>query len=288
VRVQDANGCSTTKGYTLVIACPTVAVSGTLPSAAVQDTAYGNQTLTVSGGTAPYTWTVIGSLPTGLSLTSGATPTTARISGTPTVVQSVTFTIRATDVNGCFKDTGYTIAVGCPVTTISPSAVGPFTQYRDDEQSQLQRRGGRTPYIWSATGVPAGLSFSGGVLKRSPHRRARQLRDECEPDGQQRLSGQRFLHRGDRLQRDHHQQRQRAAERQRGHGLPQTPTATLAGTSVPAQTWSWSLDSGSLPAGLTLSAAGVVGGTPTEAASASMVISCDQHARAASARRPSP
>jgi hypothetical protein len=52
------------------------------------------QTVTASGGIAPYTYAVVGSLPAGLTLT-GAT-----ISGTPTTAQSASFTIVATDAQG--------------------------------------------------------------------------------------------------------------------------------------------------------------------------------------------
>lgn len=272
VRVQDASGCFTTKGYTLVIACPAVTVSGALPSAAVQDTAYGNQMLTASGGTAPYTWSVIGSLPTGLSLTSAVTPTTARISGTPTVVQSVTFTIRVTDAYGCFKDTGYTIAVGCPVITISPSSVGPFTQYATISNVSFSAVSGRAPYTWSAVGVPAGLSFSGAVLSGRPtavpgsYVMNVNLTDNsgCPASASYTVvigCNTITINNASPL-----------VNGSVGTAYSQTLTAALSGTSVPAQTWNWSLDSGSLPGGLSLSSSGIVSGTPTEAISASVVV----------------
>jgi hypothetical protein len=52
-----------------------------------------SQILAATGGTAPYTWTLTGSLPTGLSLNS----TTGQISGTPTVPGAYNFTINITD-----------------------------------------------------------------------------------------------------------------------------------------------------------------------------------------------
>ncbi|HHY65621.1 MAG TPA: IPTL-CTERM sorting domain-containing protein, partial [Alicyclobacillus sp.] len=49
--------------------------------------------LDASGGTSPYTWTVVnGSLPDGLTLSTDGT-----ISGTPTTADTVTFTVQATD-----------------------------------------------------------------------------------------------------------------------------------------------------------------------------------------------
>ena len=54
-------------------------------------------TLTASGGTTPYTWSIAsGALPTGLSLTSG----TGVISGTPTATGTFSFTAMVTAANG--------------------------------------------------------------------------------------------------------------------------------------------------------------------------------------------
>ena len=67
------------KAYTLSIGAPTVAITpASLPAATVA-TAY-NQTITASGGTAPYTYAVTaGSLPAGLTLSPAGV-----LSGTPT------------------------------------------------------------------------------------------------------------------------------------------------------------------------------------------------------------
>ena len=62
----------------------------TLPAARV-GVVY-SQTLTATGGTAPYTWSVTsGTLPAGLTLSAGA------ISGTPTTAGSNTFSITVSD-----------------------------------------------------------------------------------------------------------------------------------------------------------------------------------------------
>jgi hypothetical protein len=93
--------------------CPTITLSpATLPAGTV-GVAY-SQTIVGSGGTAPYTFTVVaGALPAGLSLTAAGV-----LSGTPTTASNYTFTIRGTDANGCFAARLYTVAVATGVPTL--------------------------------------------------------------------------------------------------------------------------------------------------------------------------
>ncbi len=73
---------------------PVVLVPNTLPSGAY-GSAY-SQTITASGGTAPYSFAVTaGSLPGGLTLTAGGL-----LSGTPNAIGSFNFTVSATDSSG--------------------------------------------------------------------------------------------------------------------------------------------------------------------------------------------
>jgi hypothetical protein len=97
--------------------CPVVTVNpATLPNATV-GIAY-NQTLTGSGGTAPYTFAVTGgALPPGLTLASSGT-----ISGTPTTAGTFTVTFRGTDANGCFGERTLPMVVTTAVPTL-PQAV---------------------------------------------------------------------------------------------------------------------------------------------------------------------
>ena len=84
-----------------------VQITGTLTSPAEYNAAYSDG-LDVSGGVAPYTWTLVaGTLPTGLSLDSG----TGLITGTPTVFETKTFTLRATDVNADYDESEQTVYV---------------------------------------------------------------------------------------------------------------------------------------------------------------------------------
>lgn len=62
--------------------------------------------ITASGGVAPYTYDVVtGTLPSWATLN----PSTGYITGTPTIAESATFTIRATDSTGAYADIEYTL-----------------------------------------------------------------------------------------------------------------------------------------------------------------------------------
>ena len=86
--------------------CAPITVNpATLPNGVI-GTAY-NQTITATGGTAPYTYAVTnGSLPTSLNLaTNGA------LTGTPSQTGNFTFTVTATDTNTCTGNRSYTVGI---------------------------------------------------------------------------------------------------------------------------------------------------------------------------------
>ena len=66
-----------------------------------------SETITAHGGTTPYTFALIGSLPPGLSLSTS----TGVISGTPATAGSYSFTVQATDANGVHGTEAFSIAV---------------------------------------------------------------------------------------------------------------------------------------------------------------------------------
>ncbi len=128
-----------------------------------------NATLSATGGTAPYMWTVkSGTLPAGLSLSTGGT-----ISGTPTTAGAANITVQVSDsaTTPQTADSGnLTLAIsGGPLQITSTVAtVGTVgTAY----QFQLEATGGVPPYSWSATAstLPAGLALSGaGIVSGTP------------------------------------------------------------------------------------------------------------------------
>jgi hypothetical protein len=245
-------------------ACPVITLSpATLPNGTAT-VAY-SQTITASGGTAPYTFALVsGSLPAGLSLTAGGI-----VTGTPTTAGSSTFTVRATDANGCTGTIAYTIVIAaapvpppvCPVVVIAPLLLPPATAGLAYSQT-FTGSGGTGPYTFGITSgaLPTGLTLTAaGLLSGTPL-----------------ASGSySFSVRGTDV-----------------NGcfatLPYTfvvapaicPVITLTPATLPAGTlgvaysqsitgsggtapYAFSVVSGAVPAGLTLTTAGLLSGTPT-------------------------
>ena len=120
VRATDGSGTNTTAIFALTVSAPVVNFTTvTLPSGTINQ-AY-NQTIAVTGGTAPYTFRIdSGTLPTGLSLSTAGV-----ISGTPTVAGNFSFVVRATDTQGQTSTSSYLIGlgtVGAPTITAVVSA----------------------------------------------------------------------------------------------------------------------------------------------------------------------
>lgn len=100
VTAADANMCLGSRPYVITItavSCPAITLSPlTLPPGTIGNPY--NQTVTAAGGVAPYTYAVAsGALPTGLNLNAA----TGAITGTPNSPGLFSFTIGATDANGC-------------------------------------------------------------------------------------------------------------------------------------------------------------------------------------------
>ena len=124
-------------------------------------------TLTVTGGTAPFSWSIeSGTLPIGLSLSSG----TGVISGTPTVAGTSSAVIGVTDAAG-LKSTeaiSITIAAAPRINSGPPPAGEVSAPY----SFQFTVAGGTGPFVWSVSSgvVPAGLTLDSvtGTLTGTP------------------------------------------------------------------------------------------------------------------------
>ncbi|MEK6192569.1 MAG: putative Ig domain-containing protein [Chloroflexota bacterium] len=288
IRGTDANGCFADTAYTIVIApapppppvCPPITLAPpVLPNGTV-GVAY-NQTITGSGGTAPYTFTVtVGTLPAGMTLTP-----TGLLSGTPSTAGTSTVTIRGTDANGCFATLPYTIIIApapppppvCPPITLAP-AVLPNGTVGVAYSQTITGSGGTAPYTFGVTAgvLPAGLILtSAGLLSGTPTTAGTSTVTIRGTDANGCFATLPYA------------MIVAAAPPPpppppvcpvisigppppNGRvGVAYTHTITGSGGTAP---YTFTLTSGTLPAGMTLTPAGVLAGTPTAATTSSVTI----------------
>lgn len=147
-----------------------LAIASTSVPAGTTGTAY-SATLTATGGTSPYTWSVSsGTLPTGLTLSSAGA-----ISGTPTTSGSASFTAQVKDSASNVQTYTYSASIAAGTTTalsISTASLPGGTATTAYPSMSLAATGGTSPYTWSvASGstLPAGLTLStAGALSGTP------------------------------------------------------------------------------------------------------------------------
>ena len=95
IQVTDQSGATASQAFSLVVSQPTLTITaaGSLPAATAGVSYSQKVPVVASGGTAPYTWSVIAGAVPGLSLDSAS----LTLSGTPSTPGSFNFTIQATD-----------------------------------------------------------------------------------------------------------------------------------------------------------------------------------------------
>lgn len=123
-----------TRDYTVTIAPPGLAITtSSLPNGTVLSQGY-SATVTASGGTPPYTWSIIGNDPNpapGLSLSVDDDATTGIITGTPTSAGSFTSTYRVLDSKGEVATKSLTLIVSNLAPPVAP-AIAPDLITADD------------------------------------------------------------------------------------------------------------------------------------------------------------
>ena len=160
VTVTDADSATGTKALSIVVVPAALTVTTATLLDGTSGTAGYSQTLAATGGTTPYTWSVVsGALPGGLALTGA----TGVIAGTPSAAGDFAFTVRATDAAAVTADKALTIHVAAAagvltVTTASLPAGATGQAYL----AQLAYSGGTAPFTWSviAGSLPSGLSMN--------------------------------------------------------------------------------------------------------------------------------
>ncbi|MFN7562380.1 MAG: beta strand repeat-containing protein, partial [Prosthecobacter sp.] len=264
ITATDANGCPGSRPYTIIVSCPAITVNPILVPAGLVGTAYTSTTLSATGGTAPYTFTVTaGTLPAGLTLTTAGV-----LSGTPTTANGagVSVTIQARDAYNCTGTRPYTVKI-CPVITLPAISTTPTVGTAFS--ASVVPTGGTSPYVYSVSSgsLPAGLSLntSTGAISGTPTSSATANFTITATDANSCAASRPYTI------------------------TPACPTITISPATLPnalistaySQTltaaggtspYTWSITSGTLPAGLSLSTAGVISGTPTAANGAGVSI----------------
>jgi hypothetical protein len=127
-----------TLGVTIT-AAPAIAFSGTMPATVTYNAVY-TGSAAASGGVGTLTYSLAsGSLPTGLSLNAAS----GAVTGTPTVVNTFNFTIKAADAFGDSNTQSYSIVVSAAVPTLTFAAI-PAETY------------GNAPFTVSASSASSG------------------------------------------------------------------------------------------------------------------------------------
>jgi hypothetical protein len=145
------------------VACPTIVVAPATPPNPQLGVAY-TQSLTASGGAGNYTFSVTGTLPPGLSVAADGT-----LTGTPTTAGTFTFTVSATDLNGCHGQRTYSLSVCAPIT-LAPTTIADGTT-QSSYNVTISASGGTPAYSYavSSGAAPTGLTLStAGVLSGTP------------------------------------------------------------------------------------------------------------------------
>jgi len=243
----------------------TLTTAASPPSGTV-GTAY-TTTLQASGGTTPYSWSISsGALPAGLTLAAAS----GTISGTPTTAGSFSFTAKVTDSTAPTPQTAaklFSITVAAAVTPVqittgSVSAGQVGAAY----STMIQATGGTTPYSWSISSgaLPGGLALAAatGTISGTPTTSGSfsftaKVTDSTSPSAQTATKAFNITI--------------AAAPNPvqiTNSSVPSGQVGTSYSTTLAATNgttpYSWSITSGGLPAGLTLTAAtGTISGSPT-------------------------
>ncbi len=275
VQARDLEGAMETRAYTLAVATaiaaaeptsssPTVTTSS-LPAATVG--ASYSATIAVSGGVPPYYIMVTsGSLPPGISLSS-----TGALSGTPSSAGTYTFTVDAEDRQpiSANKTLQLTVQSGSgasplSITTSSLNAATVGSAY----SASLSASGGKTPYSWSlASGsLPSGITLnSNGTLSGT-----------SSATGASSFTAKVTDAAGASATRALQLAVNAGAVVISTSSLPAATAGSAYSSTLSASggvpPYSWSVLSGSLPAGLSLSSGGVISGTPSGSTTASFSV----------------
>ena len=160
VQVTDSTGATASAGFLLTIKAPPLTITTSAFADAPLGTAFNTQ-FTATGGVPPYVWGASGSIPSGTTFNGSGV-----LSGTANSIGAFQFTIQATDSVGTVATKAYSINITKQSLTIGGSAGN--GQVGVPYSATFTASGGKAPYSFSASGLPAGLTFSGTSIGGTP------------------------------------------------------------------------------------------------------------------------
>jgi PKD repeat protein len=261
VTVTDVAGASVAANGTLLVTCPAIAVSPQVLSPGVRGNAYSQAFFAnvtdgplqgrLSESTNPLSWSESGPLPSGMTFSSGL------LSGTPLEAGEFPITVACTDEYGCMASRSYTLSIECPDIAVYPASLPSGTAGMSYPPVSFSLTGGSGNIVWNLNGIlPDGMDFGGDTLEGIPSQTgtfdltfSATDRDGCS--GSRRC----FLVIGCPS----------VTVQQRS--LPSTAVGALYDQSLSSsggiEPYTYSVASGTLPPGVTLSAGGTLSGSPT-------------------------
>ncbi|WP_422403825.1 putative Ig domain-containing protein [Pseudomonas sp. GZD-209] len=255
IRSTDQYGATGTRSYTVNVAAPTISVAPVSLSNGSYGVPY-SQSISASGGSAPYSYAVsAGSLPSGMTLSPSGL-----VTGTPSATGTYNFTLTATDANTFSGQRAYTLVIAAPTLSLSPASL-PVGNAGSSYSQTFATSGGIAPYSYtlSSGALPSGLSLSSsGTLSGVPTVSGSFNFTVQSSDANSQVATRSYtLTIGaptvsitppnlNALTQD----------------VAYSQTLTASGGTAP---YSFAVTSGAVPSGLSLSASGVLSGTPTSA-----------------------
>ncbi|MBK9167608.1 MAG: putative Ig domain-containing protein [Bryobacterales bacterium] len=244
-------GAFTSQAFQLtIVSAPVITTVSPLPPALLGQSY--SQTLSAAGGVSPYLWSVPGGgLPPGVTMSQAGV-----LSGTPSTPGAYQFTVQLVDSVGTPAAKAFSLTVGSAVQITTASPLPPGTTGQAYAAS-LAATGGTPPYTWSiASGaLPPGLTLAGSTISGAPTQAgvfSFQVNAVAQAGGSASKSFQISV----------------------ASALTITSTSPLpAGSTGSAYSlalqaaggtppYLWQVVSGSLPAGVSLSAGGALSGVP--------------------------
>jgi len=161
IQISDSRANTIHQSCTIAVSDQAVKISTACPLPRATTGSPYSAALTAISGYEPYTWSVSGTLPPGLTLGAGN-----RVSGVPMAAGPYTFRLVATDSTGQQSGVACSISVangplgisGCPL---------PEATVGDNYQAAVRPAGGSQPFVWTLIGdLPAGLQLTdSGVVQ---------------------------------------------------------------------------------------------------------------------------